>query len=154
MKKTIFALAVLALGLAACSGNGSEETKYMTYGGVTSQSGDFCFVFDEANDVDSIPLKVNVNGDSAAVSMDVTLFRTEREVKEGADLKPFWATISGRDEQKGIEVRLDADPSSVEQLRAILGKPGDSVVVTFKGTMLKADLDSINNKKVWTSLLM
>ncbi|MBR1711910.1 MAG: hypothetical protein IJ722_00695 [Alloprevotella sp.] len=154
MKKTLFALAALALSLAACSGNGTEGTKYMTYGGVTSQSGDFCFVFDEANNVDSIPLNVNVKGDSAEISMDVTLFRTEKEVKEGAELKPFWATIHGRDEQKDIEVRLDADPASVEQFRAILDKPGDSVVVTFKGTMLKADLDSINNKKVWTSLLM
>ena len=151
MKKIFFAIAAVALLMAACGG--AEETKYMTYGGVTSTSGDFYVQFDDG-DIDSIPLAVTVNGDSAEISMTLKLGRTDRELKEGAELKPFSAVISGRDEQKDIKVRLEADPASVDQLRAILDKPGDSVAVTFKGTMLKADLDSINNKKVWTGLLM
>lgn len=152
MKKVLFALAAFVL-LAACSGAGESEQKYVTYGGITSKSGDWFQQFDDG-DIDSIPLQVTVDGDSADVSMTIKLGRTEEAVKEGAELKAFKINVSGRDEQKDIEADFFANPESVEQLRAILEKPGDSVAVTFKGRMLKANLDSINGKKVWTSLLM
>ena len=152
MRKILFAIAAATLLMTACTGSG-EGTKYMTYGGVTSKSGDFFQQFDDG-DIDSIPLTVTINGDSADIAMTLKLGRTEEALKEGAELKPFWVNISGRDAQKDIEVRLDAEPANMEQIRAILDKPGDTVAVTFKGRMLKADLDSINNKKVWTSLLM
>lgn len=150
MKKIFFAFAAFAL-MAACTSE--PEPSYMTYGGITGTSGDFFQQFDDG-DIDSIPLTVTVDGDSADVAMTIKLGRTNVEVKEGAELKPFWIVMSGRDAQDEIKVRLDAEPASVDQLRAILDKPGDSVSVTFKGRMLKADLDSINNKQVWTSLLM
>ncbi len=155
MRKFILAFAALALLLSACAGAGGDaaDTKYQTLGGVTSKSGDYCFQFEE-EDLDSIPLAVSINGDSALVEMTIKLARTQEALKEGATLKPFYAVIHGRDAQDSIEVRLDADPASVDQVRAILEKPGDTVAVTFKGTMRKVDLDSINNKKVWTSLLL
>lgn len=154
MKKILFSLAALLL-LAACGEKGGD-TKYQTYGGVTSKSGDYCFMFDYES-LDSIPLDVTVDGDSADVAMTLKIGRTERDLKdvrEGAELKPFYSIISGRDNLDSIEIRLDADPATVEQFRAILDKPGDSISVTFKGRALKADVDSLNNKKVWTSLLM
>ena len=40
----------------------------------------------------------------------------------------------------------------MEQLKAILDKPGQSVDLVFSGNVLKANLDSLNNKKVWTGL--
>ena len=154
MKKIFFSLAALLL-LAAC-GENSGDTKYQTYGGITSTSGDYCFMFD-AEDLDSIPLEVVADGDSAEVAMTLKLIRSQKalsEVKEGAELKPFYTVISGRDHLDSLEVRLDADPSTVDQVKAILEKPGDSIRITFKGRAPKAYMDSLNNKKVWTSLLM
>lgn len=160
MKKILFAVAAVALLFTSCGGNATgngtdaqEDLKYQTLGGVTSVSGDFTFSFD-AEELDSIPLAVVVNGDSATVKMTIKLTRTDKELKEGAEVKNFYAKISGRDELKDIEFRLDADEACYEQVKAILDKPGQSVDVTFTGNALKANLDSINNKKVWTSLLL
>ena len=158
MKKTFLALAAVALLITSCGGNATgngtdaqESVKYQTYGGITSSSGDFTFSFDYES-VDSIPLDVTVNGDSAFVKMTVKLTRTDKELKEGAEAKNFYASISGRDEQKDVEFRLDAEEASMEQLKAILDKPGQSVDLVFSGNVLKANLDSLNNKKVWTGL--
>lgn len=158
MKKAFLALAAVALLITSCGGNatgdgadGQENVKYQTYGGITSSSGDFTFSFDYES-VDSIPLDVTVNGDSAFVKMTVKLTRTDKELKEGAEAKDFYASISGRDEQKDVEFRLNAEEASMEQLKAILDKPGQSVDLVFSGNVLKANLDSLNNKKVWTGL--
>ncbi len=158
MKKAFLALAAVALLITSCGGNATgngtdaqEYVKYQTYGGITSSSGDFTFSFDYES-VDSIPLDVTVNGDSAFVKMTVKLTRTDKELKEGAEAKNFYASISGRDEQKDVEFRLDAEEASMEQLKAILDKPGQSVDLVFSGNVLKANLDSLNNKKVWTGL--
>lgn len=158
MKKAFLALAAVALLITSCGGNATgngtdaqENVKYQTYGGITSSSGDFTFSFDYES-VDSIPLDVTVNGDSAFVKMTVKLTRTDKELKEGAEAKNFYASISGRDEQKDVEFRLDAEEASMEQLKAILDKPGQSVDLVFSGNVLKANLDSLNNKKVWTGL--
>ena len=153
MKKILLTLSALLL-LAACGESGGE-TKYQTYGGVTSTSGDYCFMFDY-EDLDSIPLDVIANGDSADIAMTLKLFRSQKdisEVREGAELKPFYAVISGRDNLDSLEIRLDAEAATVEQVRGILNKPGDSISITFKGKAPKAYVDSLDNKKVWTSLL-
>lgn len=155
MKKILFAIAAVGLLFTSCGGNATgdsqEDVKYQTYGGVTSSSGDFTFCFDYES-VDSIPLDVTVNGDSALVKMTIKLTRTDRELKEGAEAKNFYASISGRDDNKDVEFRLDAEDASMEQLKAILDKPGQSVDLVFSGNVLKANLDSLNNKKVWTGL--
>ncbi len=135
MKKAFLALAAVALLITSCGGNATgngtdaqEDVKYQTYGGITSSSGDFTFSFDYES-VDSIPLDVTVNGDSAFVKMTVKLTRTDKELKEGAEAKNFYASISGRDEQKDVEFRLDAEEASMEQLKAILGLSAHSTTI-------------------------
>lgn len=168
MKKKTFILALTACAmlLTSCIGGGalpaSERAraeavknlpKYQTLGGVTGRSGDYTFCF-KVEDAASIPLAVSVSGDMATVSMTIKFTRTDEEVKSSAKLNPFWATIHGRDAQDDVEFRLDSDAASMARVKAVLDKPGQSAEVTFTGKLPKADLDRINNTKVWTSILM
>lgn len=157
MKKTIIPLAAAALLLASCIGGGALQSKeqagYQTIGGVTSRSGDFTFCF-KVQDANPMPLAVTTKGDEAYVSFTVKMTRTDEALKPNARLTPFYAVIHGRDAQDDVEFRLDCEPSAMERVKAILDKPGQSVDITFTGRCPKADLDRINNTKVWTSLLM
>lgn len=157
MKKTVLALAAVALLLTSCIGGGALQSKelmgYKTIGGVTSRSGDFTFCF-KVEDANPMPLAVTTKGDETYVSFTVKMTRTNEAVKPNAKLTPFWATIHGRDAQDDVEFRLDCDPATMDKVKAILDKPGQSVEVTFMGRCPKADLDRINNTPVWTSLLM
>lgn len=151
MKKLVFLFATALLILSACD----NEPKNVTYyGGVTSASGENCFAWDYSVNPDNLVLETvkDADSDSLLVTLNLKFTRTEKEIKPVTS--DWYLKISGRDDYKDVEIRLDADEASMKTVKdAANAKQGDEIAVAFKGKATQGAIDSIAEKKCWTGVL-